>query len=122
MPNRSALPEVDPRSTLPMGGHEQKWVSFFTQLLSNPGLGLDDPTLAPLDLLIRSVDHFVFTLVRYKRNYKNNKGDCASPDLLFRVLITHYRELVSKQPELCSKEHLFVSFHNSLTRSHYNLD
>ncbi|HXK37547.1 MAG TPA: hypothetical protein VJ579_00550 [Candidatus Paceibacterota bacterium] len=122
MPIQPELNEADPRSTLPMGGQEQRWISLFTQLLSNQGLGLDDPSISPLDLLIRCTDHFVFTLARYKRNYRDPKGEIVSHNQIFRVLITAYRDPVSRLSELCKKEHFFTNFHQSLIRSRYTLE
>jgi hypothetical protein len=122
MHDKYVLFDIDPRSTLPIDGQQQKWVTLLTQLLSNDCLGIDDPSITPLDLLIRCADHFVFTLVRHKRTYRNPKGELVCPSLIFRVLITAYREPVSKQTTLSKKEHFFTIFHESLFRAHYKLE
>lgn len=122
MPSTHALSQSDPRSTLPIGGQEQKWVTLFTQLIANEGQGLDDPSITPLDLLIRCADHFTLILARYKRAYRDPEGNIASYNRIFRVLITAYRDPFSKETTLHKKEQLFVIFHDSLTRSHYTLE
>lgn len=122
MPNTQAPSQFDPRSTQPINGQEQRWVTLFAQLISNDGHGLDDPSISPLDLLIRCADHFVLILARYKRAYRDPEGKIASYNRIFRVLITAYRDPFSKETSLRKKEHLFAIFHDSLTRSHYTLE
>jgi hypothetical protein len=122
MPEGNALFDIDPRSTMPINDQQQRWVTLFAQLLCTEGLNLDDPRITPLDHLIRCVDHFVFTLAREKRAYRDPTGKLACPSYIFRVLITAYRETATRQSALCKKEHYFTIFHETLVRSHYTLE